>query len=169
MLRTFLLLLMLVAGPSGPAAASLAVEKDARIAFLGLVFIDTSTEGAYFGVREDETARMGLLEDAVRDRFAEEGYAFMDLAPIEGELAATVNPADCYGCDIRMGRKLGAEYILVGEVQKVSNLILAMNLVLRDVASGGMVAGRAVDIRSNTDESWLRGMTYLMTHYFFEE
>jgi len=160
---------MLVVGPSGPAAASMTVGTDARIAFFGMIFLDTSTEGAYFGARDDETARTRLLEEAVRDRFAEAGYAFMDLAPIADTLAQTVNPANCYGCDIRMGKALGAEYILVGEVQKVSNLILTMNLTLRDVGTGKMVLGRSVDIRSNTDESWLRGINYLMTHYFFEE
>ena len=83
-------------------------------------------------------------------------------------LEATTNPAECYGCDVRMADRLGADYVLVGEVQKVSNLIISMNLVMRDVESGVMVRGLSVDVRSNTDESWLRGMRYILKNHFFK-
>lgn len=45
----------------------------AKVAFLGMTFIDLSTEGAYNGVRADETARLKLLEGAARHRFVAEG------------------------------------------------------------------------------------------------
>ena len=68
-----------------------------------------------------------------------------------------------------MGQKLGADYVLVGEVQKVSNLILSMNLILRETGEGKMVRGLSVDIRSNTDESWLRGIRYILKNNIFSE
>ncbi|ARE39090.1 hypothetical protein RGUI_0949 [Rhodovulum sp. P5] len=145
------------------------LDRAGPVAFLGIVFLDTSTEGAYFGERPDELARIALLEDAVRDRFAMEGFTLMDLSPIAQQLENTVNPANCYGCEVRMGRKLGATYVLVGEVQKVSNLILSMNLVMREVETGQMVRGQSVDIRSNTDDSWLRGIRYILKNHFFKE
>ncbi len=120
-------------------------------------------------MREDETARTALLEEAVAERFVAEGFRLVDLAPVTEELERTTNVADCYGCELRMGEKLGADYVLVGEVQKVSNLILSMNLVLREVASAKVVRALAVDIRSNTDESWLRGGRYILNNHFFEE
>lgn len=153
---------------AGPLAAEpVPLAPGANVAFYGITFIDTSTEGAYFGAREDEHARIGLLEEEVRNRFAAEGFALMDLAPVAADLALLKNPADCHGCDIRIGQKLGADYVLVGEVQKVSNLILSMNLVMRSVADGAMVRGLSVDIRSNTDESWLRGLRYILKNNFF--
>lgn len=150
------------AGLDGP------LRPGAKVAFLGLTLIDTSTEGAYNGTRADETARIPLLQDQVRARFLQEGFVLLSNEPISAELANTVNPADCYGCDLRMAAKLGADYVLVGEVQKVSNLILAMNLVMRDVTTGEMVRGLSVDIRSNTDETWLRGMRYILNNHFFK-
>ena len=66
-----------------------------------------------------------------------------------------------------MGARLGADYVLVGEVQKVSELILSMNLVLRSVSTGAMARGRSVDIRGNTDESWQRGIRYILQNHFF--
>ncbi len=153
---------------SGGAAAQAALDRSKTVAFLGIIFLDTSTEGAYFGEKPKETARIGLLEDLVRTRFVDEGFTLADLAPVAEELDRTTNPAKCYGCDLRMGAKLGAGYVLVGEVQKVSNLILSMNLVMRDVANGQMVRGLSVDIRSNTDDSWARGMRYILKNNFFK-
>ncbi|HEY9039013.1 MAG TPA: DUF3280 domain-containing protein [Roseovarius sp.] len=144
------------------------IRDGATVAFLGLTFLDTSTEGAYNAPRQDEADRLALLEEEVRKQFTDQGLTLLDLAPIAEKLESTTNPANCYGCEIRMARELGADYVLVGVVQKVSNLILAMNLVMRDVATEKVVASRVVDIRSNTDDSWLRGMRYILKTAFFK-
>jgi hypothetical protein len=153
----------------GAAPALEPLDPGASVAFFGVHFIDTSTEGAYNGVREDETARLALLEDSVRQRFIEEGFELVDLAPVAEELERTRSPADCNGCDLRMAERLGADYSLVGEVQKVSNLILSMNLALREVETDRLVRMLAVDVRGNTDESWLRGGRYILNNHFFAE
>ena len=163
----FLAVLFLAAACALPVAAQ-ELDRARGVAFLGLVFLDTSTEGAYNGVREDEVARLALTEAAVRERFVTEGFTLLDLGPIAEELENTTNPANCYGCELRMAEKLNAGYVLVGVVQKVSNLIISMNLVMRDVATGEVVRGRSVDVRSNTDQSWLRGMNYILKNTFFK-
>lgn len=144
------------------------LKSGAKVAFLGLTFIDTSTEGAYNGPRDDETLRLELVKNAVRERFEQEGFVILDNGPIAEELNNTTDPANCYGCEVRMAEKLDADYVLVGVVQKVSNLIISMNLVMRDVATKSVVRGRSVDVRSNTDQSWLRGMRYIMKNTFFK-
>jgi len=162
LLTVYFLLLFTVISTAGEFAV------DSKLAFLGLTFIDTSTEGAYNGVRADESARLILLEDLISARFIEEGMTLLDLAPISEQLENTTNPANCYGCEVRMARKLNADLVVVGVVQKVSNLIIAMNLVMRDVQSGEVVRGRSVEVRSNTDKSWLRGMRYILKTAFFK-
>ena len=139
------------------------------VAFFGITFLDSSLQTAELGQDPDEIARIAMLEEMVRDRFTEEGYELLDLAPVAEDLDRIVNPAKCYGCDTRMATDLGADFSLVGEVQKVSNLILAMNLQLRDAATGDLVRGGVVDIRSNTDESWQRGMRYILKNRIFRE
>lgn len=145
------------------------LPEDATVAFLGITLIDTSTEGDYFGAREDEAARIELIEQEVRDRFEAEGYSFVDTAPVAEELSRTRNPAHCNGCEVRMGETLGADLVLVGQVQKVSNLILAIDLALREVETGTFLRGQSVDIRSNTDESWRRGIDYILKYNVFAE
>lgn len=152
-----------------PAVGETDPWHGAPAAFFGVTFVDTSHEGELGGERADETARVAMIEDYVRTALEEQGLVLVDLAPAAEELARTVNPARCNGCDLRMATRLGARYAVVSEVHKVSNLILSMNLSIRDVETGAMLRGLAVDIRGNTDESWLRGMRYILTRAIFPE
>ena len=68
---------------------------------------------------------------------------------------------------MEMGRAVGAGLVAYGWVQKVSNLILNINLVIADVSTGRQVRADSVDIRSNTDESWQRGLRYLLDERIF--
>lgn len=110
------ILILLILGLS-PTLALTALDKPlmpgAKVAFLG--FIDTSTEGAYNGLRIDETARMNLLEGAMRDRFVDDGFIILSNDLAATEFAGALNPAHCYGCDVHMARRLGAEFALVGD------------------------------------------------------
>ncbi|WP_149754431.1 DUF3280 domain-containing protein [Roseivivax sediminis] len=168
-------LITMLAALLGLAAPALAqqdwpeLDRSAEVAFFGITYLDDSIQTEMQGADPAEAARIGMLEELVADRFAEEGWTLADTAPVQDQIDRVVNPAKCYGCDTRAAADLGAGYSLVGEVQKVSNLILSMNLQMRDAETGDMVRGRVVDIRSNTDESWQRGMNYILDNTFFEE
>jgi hypothetical protein len=48
-------------------------------------------------------------------------------------------------------------------------LILNINVYIEDAGSGKMVFVKSVDIRGNTDESWRRGLDYLLRNYLLGE
>lgn len=114
--------------------------------------------------RPDELARIGMLDEVVGGRLREAGFELVGTGPVAAEVAALSSVRGCNGCEIQLGRKLGASEIAFGWVQKVSNLILNINMVVRDVASGRLLAAGSVDIRGNTDEAWRRGGAYLLDH-----
>jgi hypothetical protein len=66
-------------------------------------------------------------------------------------------------------QRVGANWAAWGTVQKVSNLILNINVYMEDAESGKMKFARSVDIRGNTDESWRRGLDYLLRNYLLRE
>lgn len=169
MMRTLLTVLtavVLTIGTGFAAAAQQApLKPGGTVAFLGMIFQNTSLEPTH----PEEQARVLLLDQDVLTRFAEEGLVVLSNDPIAEELANTVNPANCYGCDLRMATKLGADYLAVGQIVKISNLILSVNLVLKDVATGDRVRGLSVDIRSNSDDSWQRGLNYILKNNFFKD
>ncbi|MGH6816262.1 MAG: DUF3280 domain-containing protein, partial [Hyphomicrobiaceae bacterium] len=70
----------------------------------------------------------------------------------------------CNGCEVEIARKTGAEIAITGTVQKVSNLILNVNLYVRNTADGKLIGAMSADIRGNTDESWVRGVRWLVVN-----
>jgi hypothetical protein len=86
---------------------------------------------------------------------------------LQEEIANGPGIADCNGCQREYAQKVGADWAAWGTVQKVSNLILNINLYMEDEHSGKLQFGKSVDIRGNTDESWRRGLDYLLHNYLF--
>ena len=56
----------------------------------------------------------------------------------------------------------GPERVARFWVQKVSNLILNVNIEVRSAATGEVLYVSSVDVRGNTDEAWLRGVRRLV-------
>lgn len=149
------------------AAAALAETLDAgaKVAFLGIHFTDMSTEGALNGAREDETRRVAISEEYIIRRLTEHGFDVLATDAIDAELEKYTNPARCNGCDLEFGKALGARYVVVSEVVKISNLIQSVNIAVRDVETGRQIKGMAVDIRGNTDAAWERGLRYILDRH----
>lgn len=133
-----------------------------RAAVFPFELYDTSLQGEKGGQGADEHARLALIDGKLRTMLANSGR--YDPVPL-GSAAAKAADLDlrtCDGCELPLARELGAGVSVVGWVQKVSPLILNINLVIRDVGTGKVVDGGSVDIRGDTDESWTRGVAYLL-------
>jgi hypothetical protein len=143
--------------------ATSAAPRGARtVAVFDFVLIDSSLEGEMKGLRADEQARLASLGDQLRHRLLQSNqFQLVDIAPVADEARAS-NLHACNGCDIRLAKSLGAELAVSGTVQKVSNLILNMNIYVRDVSSGDTIAAMSADMRGNTDESWTRTLDWLV-------
>ncbi|MDX2265855.1 MAG: DUF3280 domain-containing protein [Hyphomicrobiales bacterium] len=125
--------------------------------------IDTSAEGDLRGKREDETKRLGLMGQTLRDALAAKRlYEVVDVSPVRAQVAKERALHDCNGCVERIAAPLGVDVAFIGYVQKVSNLILNVNVEIRDVKTGAVLKVVSADIRSNTDQSWLRGLNFLI-------
>jgi hypothetical protein len=155
-------LLLMVAWARTGAAAPV------RAAIFEFELYDTSLEGGTGSARTDEQARLHRLDEQLRELLIRSGaYTPVDTGPVEqGARAQTLRTCD--GCETALARKVDAQVAVIGWVQKVSNLILNINAVIRDVATGKVLRAGSVDIRGNTDESWSRGLSYLVRNRLFE-
>ena len=68
----------------------------------------------------------------------------------------------CDDCAEQVGRLLGVDLVMATWVQKVSELILNLNVQILDVALQKVVFSKSVDMRGNEDQSWRRAVTYLV-------
>lgn len=93
-------------------------------------------------------------------------YKFVPVsAEFKARIAAGSPLTECGGCEIEYGKELGANTIAWIKVQKVSNLILNLNVYMVDVATERTLFVHSVDMRGNTDESWDRALVYLVKNY----
>lgn len=144
---------------------SSAQASEPKIAVFDFEMVDTSLQGAANGPRADEEARLVRLSDALRHRLEQSGRVeVIDIAPIATRARAS-NLQACGGCDAGFAREMGARHSLTGWIQKVSNLILNLNIVVRDAETGRVTWSKSVDMRGNTDESWSRALDYLVRNY----
>jgi hypothetical protein len=133
-----------------------------KIAVFDFELMDTSLRGEVYGTNPAEQARLKRVGEQVRAGLTESAkFEVLDIAPVNAA-AHESNLQSCGGCDVQLAEKLGADLSLTGLVQKVSELILNMNIYVHDAHSGRLVAQMSADFRGNTDESWSRTASYLL-------
>jgi hypothetical protein len=140
-----------------PTAARAATLHSAVV--FDFELIDTSLENEISGPRADEQSRLRRLAPRLRDLIAADGrFTVVPLDEASGANAARINLHSCNGCDADIAKRLGAEFSVIGIVQKVSNLILNLTLVVRDAGSGSIRHTISVDMRGNTEDTWSRAL-----------
>jgi hypothetical protein len=138
-------------------------SEPVKLAVFDFELIDTSLEGEVNGLREDEQKRLQMISEQLRTMLAESGrYEVVNLALMKDKIDSAGYRYNCNGCVTDLAAAAGAEQAMTGTVQKVSNLILNINVYLWDVKKGEQTGGTSVDIRGNTDKSWSRGVSYLV-------
>lgn len=156
-------LVVAAAGSVHPAEVAAPLKAAAVMEF---ELIDDMREFESADVLNAEAHRLALISEELRRELNQRGlYRVVDNGPagdLIAQLKARQDLRECNGCEAAIGRALGADVVIVGWVQKVSNLILNINIRARDVRSGATLYARSVDLRSNSDQSWLRGIRYMV-------
>jgi hypothetical protein len=160
MSRLIPLLIALVTGTCaviGPASAAPA-GKPVPAAVFEIELVDTSGESSSQAQKE----RIEATTAALREKLIETGYFQpVDLAPASDRIAGFKS---CEQCLLGVAKDMGAEVAVLGKVNKISTLILSMDITVRDVSDGKVTARGTADIRGDNDRSWLRGMEWLIQH-----
>lgn len=165
---TFFLRILRVLCVMSIALASCAFAQDAKpsMALIDCTLIDDNAAYNDADINRIQSARLTMVSGALRDDLRERAFfRVADNAPANELIASLQNAQDmsaCNGCELRVAQRLGVERVGVCWVQKVSNLILNINLRVEDAKSGKTLFQRSVDMRGNTDQSWRRGAKALV-------
>ena len=113
-----------------------------------------------------EYQRLRAIRDQLQEEVAEgQLYRVVDLGPASELIKKYQSEVQLHsrnGCELDIARSLHADRVLIGWVQKVSNLILNINIQIEDTATGTVLLNKSVDLRGNTDETWRRGVSFLV-------
>ncbi|MDR5796808.1 DUF3280 domain-containing protein [Caballeronia sp. LZ008] len=146
--------------------SALAQSAPQSIAMLDCTLIDDNAAYNDAEIDRIQSARLAMVSGAFRDDLRESAlFRVADNAKASDLIATLKSTQDmnaCNGCELRVAKELGTSRVGVCWVQKISNLILNMNLRVEDANSGAMLFQRSVDIRGNTDLSWKRGAKALV-------
>jgi hypothetical protein len=158
--------IVLILALSARIAGAEADDKP-RVAFFGFDLINTSLEPP----DPIEHRRLRMLDDLFREKLDASGrFRIVTIPPeMQREIAAGPAIRNCNGCQRDLAKKVGADRAAWGTVQKVSSLILNINVYMEDAQTGKLNFIKSVDIRGNTDESWRHGLDYMLRNYLFEQ
>ena len=155
---------LIIGMPAIAAQTNLPVPKSAAI--MDFELIDEMRDYETEDTNAAQLRRLALISNTLRREFDERGmYRVVDnnaAAKLIADQKARQDLRHCNGCELDIGRALDADVVILGWVQKVSNLILNVNIEVKDVASGKTLYTKSVDLRSNSDKSWLRGIHYMV-------
>jgi Protein of unknown function (DUF2380) len=168
-LATWRLTAFLLFGPLAVGVCSAATDAPSEpaksVALLNVQFLNDHED--LEPTTSAERARIALIASIFKAKLEASGrYAFVSIpADATAKISAGPEVGACGGCEFGYGKELGADTVTWIVIQKVSDLILNINVYIADVAAKKMVFVHSVDIRGNTDESWTRGITYLVKNY----
>ncbi len=93
-------------------------------------------------------------------------YGVVDPAPAQALLEKLQNQQEfiyrCDDCAAQIGKRLGVDLVMTPWVQKVSELILNVNVQIYDVKADKVLFSKSVDMRGNDDVSWMRAVRFLV-------
>lgn len=156
---------LLPVGGAG-AQASVAMAEVPLLAFAGFELIDEQPDPARTALQPPRLAR--ISEQMARGLHERGLYRVVEAANVSVSAAvARVRETQellhrCNGCLDPIAQAAQARLVGVGWVQRVSNLILNLNLAVWDVPDDRMTLTKSVDIRGDNDESWRRGVDYML-------
>jgi hypothetical protein len=148
---------------AGSAFAAAAPDKPK------LVVLDIELTGDLGGPKftaEHET-RLRMESDELRQELGQsELYTVVDTTPAQPLITKLKSQQsylhDCNGCDLEIGRQLGANQVLVTWVDRVSGLILSLTYEFHDVSSGQIVGRKSYDFRGDNDSAWTHAVKYMV-------
>ena len=112
---------------------------------------------------EADKARLGPLSDLLRQQLQDSGrYRVVSTEPVKEDVAKSADLRKCGGCADDFARKIVADVAITGEIQKVSNLILNINVYVKDLKAKTPEKAYSVDIRGDNDLSFQHGVKYLV-------
>jgi hypothetical protein len=134
------------------------------VAFLGVQF-QNDNEGLE-PTTEAERARVTRTEKAFVEQLAASGRYRTIPVPddVRAKIAAGQAVGECGGCEFDFDKESRADIVAWIKIQKISNLILNMNVYMASEKTKKMLLVKSVDVRGNTDDTWTRSLAYLVNN-----
>jgi hypothetical protein len=115
----------------------------------------------------DDEKRLKLVADELKSLMQKDGkYEIVDLSGKEQEIQAAAPFQKCDGCEVPLAKETGADIAVTGYVDKLSDALLTLAIIVRDVHTGKLTKTMSAAINGDNDDLWLHGVRYLWKNRF---
>jgi hypothetical protein len=133
-----------------------------RLLILDFEIVDTSNEPV--DRRAEHERRLTVIRDAIGEEFTARRICdIVDRAPIRKELDAILEHQflrSCNGCELPLAQRAGADFVMLGKLNKISTLVGSMDILIKDAKTGAPVYAQIFGFRGDTDQAWLRAAKF---------
>ena len=144
-------------------SAGQALAKPAKqIAVLPFEIHDNSGE---VGPNQHEEMLVRLTRFIGKQIESDGVFAVVDQGRVDEAVAAENSGTylrACNGCEFDIARSVGADYVMIGWLFKMSTLVMSLHVVVKDVNTGGIVYAKTFDFRGDNEKSWTRAADYMV-------
>jgi hypothetical protein len=163
-IRLTLCIVALLLSGTAVAAAPTAAAPIQRLAVLD---IELTGDLGDPQLKAEHETRLRMASERLRRELASSGlYQIVDNAPagaLIDELKSQQHYLhDCNGCDLDVGKRLGADEVLVALVDRVSNLILSLTYEIDNVKTGQIDDRKSYDFRGDNDTAWIHAIHFMV-------
>lgn len=151
----------ILAALAGLMVLSAQAAERRPIIMLDVQYDASASAGETDASRAADAEHVKKLAERLRARLAASpGYELVKNEAVSRELSG-FNLGACGRCELVLGKKAGAELVLVVAVQKVSPLLINVSAFIYEVADGSAIAAGATTVHGSGDEDWERAARYL--------
>jgi hypothetical protein len=152
---------------SGTAFAAAPTAAAAPIPRLSVLDIELTGDLGGPQLKAEHETRLGMASERLRRELASSGlFQVVDNAPAQALIDKLKSQQrylhDCNGCDLEVGKRLGADEVLVAWVDRVSNLILSLTYEIDDVKTGQIDDRKSYDFRGDNDAAWTHAIDFMV-------
>jgi len=148
---------------TGYAVADVPVTSTApiKIAVFAFELEDFSAAGEQGS--PNETSYLAQSTAEAKQQLLQSGrYSLIDTAAADIGAANKLGLRNCGGCEAPIAMKLGADQALIAVVTKISMTEYVVTLRVSDARNGEVISSFTTGLRMGANESWFRGVRWLM-------
>lgn len=136
-----------------------------RIAVFAFELDDRSAGGSVIEPDAADAEHLKLSTEEARRLLAESGrYEIVDTTGATQALRVAGGVRHCNGCEGALAGQLGAEQSLAGILTRITRTEYTLQIVVRDSASGEILANRFTGLRMGANYAWPRGTRSLVNN-----
>ena len=165
--------LAIVAAAAICARSDRAHAEPAPLQTLAVLPFEIEDPSGEVGPADRHDAMLSRTTTLVRDELA--AAQLYDVVPgsLTDQAVAAVNSGiflrRCNGCEIDIAKRLGARYVLIGWIYKVSTLVLTLHIDIKDVTTGKPVYARVFDFRGDNERAYAHAAKTLVRSLKLEQ